>query len=179
MVNFYRNHRMQQWARYDRSYCRQHSTPFVYTRQHATRSGYAYARQHSTRFVYATTCFMYTTTHFVYATITSCTQPLASCTQPLASCTQPLASCTQDTTLLTSCTEDNNPLIPRLCIQPLSFKLVGDNIDKNVKARYLRSDHGNSSLHYFHSFAVKDRIDFSHLSSTLPLHAPTLRARWH
>ena len=100
--------------------------------------------------------------------LTSCTQPLASCTQPLASCTQPLASCTQDTTLLTSCTEDNNPLIPRLCIQPLSFKLVGDNIDKNVKARYLRSDHGNSSLHYFHSFAVKDRIDFSHLSSTLP-----------
>lgn len=50
-----------------------------------------------------------------------------------------------------------------------SFKLIGDNIDKNVKVRYMRSDHRNTSLHYFHSFAVQDRIDFSHLPDTFPL----------
>ena len=50
-----------------------------------------------------------------------------------------------------------------------SFKIVGDNIDKNIKKRYLRVDQQNSSLHFFHSFAVQDRIDFSHLPDTLPL----------
>lgn len=55
-------------------------------------------------------------------------------------------------------------------VEPLStFKLCGDNIDKTVKRRYLRSDKGNLSLHYFHSYAVLDRIDVSCLSeSPLP-----------
>lgn len=44
-------------------------------------------------------------------------------------------------------------------------KLCGDNIDKTVRQRYMRSDrHGTSSLHYFHSYAIADRIDFSNLS---------------
>ena len=49
------------------------------------------------------------------------------------------------------------------------FKIVGDNVDKNVKKRYLRVDQQNASLHFFHAFAVRDRIDFSHLPDTLPL----------
>ncbi len=46
--------------------------------------------------------------------------------------------------------------------QRLGFKLVGDNIDKTVKARYMRAEnHRNKSLHYFHYFAVQNRIDHS------------------
>ena len=53
--------------------------------------------------------------------------------------------------------------------QTFGSKLVGDNLDKNVKARYMRSDkHHNQSLHCFHSFAIKNRIDFSHLSDVQP-----------
>ena len=43
-------------------------------------------------------------------------------------------------------------------VEPMSFKLCGDNLDKTVKRRYMRSDEGNLSLHYFHSYAVLDRI---------------------
>ena len=46
------------------------------------------------------------------------------------------------------------------------YRFYGDNIDKNVKARYLRSDKRGKSIHYFHSFAVKDPIDFTHLPNT-------------
>ena len=44
------------------------------------------------------------------------------------------------------------------------YKLVGDNIDMEVTPRYARSDSHNKSLHYFHSYAVKSRIDVSTLS---------------
>ena len=52
----------------------------------------------------------------------------------------------------------------------LSYKLVGDNIDKTVKHRYMRVDkhRKNESMHYFHAFAVRDRIDFSSLSNHFP-----------
>ena len=51
----------------------------------------------------------------------------------------------------------------------LGYKLVGDNIDKGIKARYMRSEGDrNRSLHYFHSFAVQNRVDFSHLSDVFP-----------
>ena len=45
------------------------------------------------------------------------------------------------------------------------YHLCGDNIDKNVKRRYYRSDTSanTNSLHYFHYYAVKDRIDFSNM----------------
>lgn len=47
-------------------------------------------------------------------------------------------------------------------LQLQSYKLVGDNIDKSVKARYMRFEGGhNKSLHYFHYFAVLNRVDFS------------------
>ena len=43
-----------------------------------------------------------------------------------------------------------------------TFKIVGDNIiDKEVKPRNMRSDYQAWSLHYFHLYAVKDRIDLS------------------
>ena len=44
-----------------------------------------------------------------------------------------------------------------------TYKLVGDNIDKTVKPRDVRMDNQTRSLHYFHSYAVRDRIDVSHM----------------
>ena len=49
------------------------------------------------------------------------------------------------------------------------FKIVGDNIDKNVHLRFQTLEASTKSLHYFHSYAVKDRIDFSHLSDKPPI----------
>ena len=45
------------------------------------------------------------------------------------------------------------------------YTLCGDNIDKIIRHRYLRCDStaNATSLHYFHFYAVKDRIDFSDL----------------
>ena len=48
------------------------------------------------------------------------------------------------------------------------FKNVGDNIDKNIRASFQRSDHGTLSLHHFHAFASRDRLDFSSLSDKDP-----------
>ncbi len=42
----------------------------------------------------------------------------------------------------------------------LGYKLIGDNIDKGVKTRFMRvEDHSNKSLHYFHACAIKNRVD--------------------
>ena len=48
------------------------------------------------------------------------------------------------------------------------FKIVGDNIDKNIKPSFQRHEIKGKSLHYFHSYAVKDRVDLSSLSDTTP-----------
>ena len=45
------------------------------------------------------------------------------------------------------------------------FKIVGDNIDKTVKPRHETLHQRSQSLHYFHAYAVRDRIDFSFLSA--------------
>lgn len=45
--------------------------------------------------------------------------------------------------------------------QVKGVKIVGDNIDKNVKPRFMRSDHQGKSLHYFHCYAVQDRFNLS------------------
>ena len=38
-----------------------------------------------------------------------------------------------------------------------------------MKARYIRTDGArNQSLHYFHFYVIKDRVDFSHLSDVYP-----------
>lgn len=45
------------------------------------------------------------------------------------------------------------------------YKLVFDNIDKNIKPRYMRSDSQTLSLHYVQMYGVKDRVDYSTYSS--------------
>lgn len=46
------------------------------------------------------------------------------------------------------------------------FRLVGDNIDKAIRRRHLRLDRKNESIHYFHVYAVENRIDASQLPDT-------------
>lgn len=48
------------------------------------------------------------------------------------------------------------------------FKITGDNVDKNIRPLFQRSDHGTISLHHFHSFAARDRLDLSNLSGKDP-----------
>ena len=48
------------------------------------------------------------------------------------------------------------------------FKLVGDNIDKTVRRRHQRLGCTTQSLHYFNSFAVKDRVDLSSFDENRP-----------
>ena len=52
-----------------------------------------------------------------------------------------------------------------LSTQCVTYKLVGDNIDKNVRPREMRSDCQTRSLHYFHTYAVRDRVDMSQFSN--------------
>lgn len=48
------------------------------------------------------------------------------------------------------------------------FKIVGDNLDKTVRPRHQTLVSQTRSLHYFHSYAVRDRIDFSMFSEVAP-----------
>lgn len=51
----------------------------------------------------------------------------------------------------------------------LGYKIVVDNIDKNVKPRNMRIiDAQTKSLHYIQMYSVKDRIDFGKLSDVHP-----------
>ena len=51
----------------------------------------------------------------------------------------------------------------------LGYKLVGDNLNISVNTRYMRSvEYHNQSLHFFHSFAVLDKINFSKVPSCFP-----------
>ena len=42
-----------------------------------------------------------------------------------------------------------------------TFKLVGDNLDKSVRPRDMRMDSQTQALHYFHMYAVRDRINLA------------------
>ena len=42
-----------------------------------------------------------------------------------------------------------------------TFKLVGDNLDKSVRPRDMRMDCQTQALHYFHMYAVRDRINLA------------------
>ena len=55
----------------------------------------------------------------------------------------------------------------------LGFKIVGDNLDKTIRPRFQTTEWQTRTLHYFHTYAVRDRIPSAHLSDTppaLPMH---------
>ena len=49
-----------------------------------------------------------------------------------------------------------------------TYKIVGDNIDKEIHPTHMRTDYQTKSLHYFQSYAVQDRINLSQYSSDEP-----------
>jgi L1 cell adhesion molecule like protein len=63
---------------------------------------------------------------------------------------------------VSTCEDISNTLDPTESWQ--GFKLVGDNVDKNIKHSFDRVDTHTLSLHYYHCFAVQDRLDLSGFS---------------
>jgi len=59
-------------------------------------------------------------------------------------------------------------------VEPCGLVIVGDNIDKNFRPSYQRQDRQTKSLHYFHTYAVKNRVDVSSLSDARPAAVITL-----
>ncbi len=49
------------------------------------------------------------------------------------------------------------------------YKIVGDNVDKNVKPSLQRHEMKGQSLHHFHCYGVKDRVPASRLSDLKPV----------
>ena len=64
--------------------------------------------------------------------------------------------------------EETDNIPPASAAVCTGYKIVGDNIDKNIRRTHQRIDRTTRSLHYFHMFAVKDRLDFSYLSDHRP-----------
>ena len=51
---------------------------------------------------------------------------------------------------------------------PLNYKFVIDNVDKNIKPSFQRSEIKGRSYHHLHGYSVQDRIDTSGLSDRVP-----------
>ena len=50
----------------------------------------------------------------------------------------------------------------------VGYAVIGDNIDKNVRPSYQRQDRTTQSLHYFHSYSLKNRINIFEMSDRRP-----------
>ncbi len=74
---------------------------------------------------------------------------------------------TKSVTDVASTDQSSNEYHPLWC----GYKIVGDNVDKNIKPRYERFEIKSQSLHYFHAYAGKDIIDMTFLCDSQP--APT------
>ena len=48
------------------------------------------------------------------------------------------------------------------------YKFVGDNVDDEFKPSFQRAEKRGLSMHYFNGFAVRDRVNLSHLSDEPP-----------
>ena len=48
------------------------------------------------------------------------------------------------------------------------FKLVGDNVDKNFHPSFQRINNKTNSMHAFHFYAVRDRVNLSSFSDITP-----------
>lgn len=69
-----------------------------------------------------------------------------------------------------SSTDTNGQSVEKPSTRPTTIccgvKLVGDNIDKHIKPRDMREDAQAQSLHYFNSYAVKDRLSIEGLEDS-------------
>ena len=48
------------------------------------------------------------------------------------------------------------------------FKIIGDNVDLYIHVRDMRQKHQNRSIHWFHLYAVLNRVPSSHLDNAKP-----------
>ena len=64
--------------------------------------------------------------------------------------------------------EDSIHSEPERLPEWFGYKFVGDNIDKNVKPSHQRYEQKGLSLHHFHGYAVRDRVNFSGMSEESP-----------
>ena len=72
----------------------------------------------------------------------------------------PISSCSSSSFVTNAEEGDvNHPTAPSTLPLVPSFKVVGDNLDKSIRARHETMEHHSKSLHYFHMFAVKDRCN--------------------
>ena len=51
---------------------------------------------------------------------------------------------------------------------PFNYKFVIDNIDKNVKPSFQRSEFDGKSFHHVHGYSVQDRVNTSVLRDRVP-----------
>ena len=63
---------------------------------------------------------------------------------------------------------DTTDATSSVCSVWQGFKIIGDNVDKNVKPSFMRINTSTLSLHYFHSYAVLDRVDLSGIPDIQP-----------
>ena len=70
--------------------------------------------------------------------------------------------------LLVSSDPVNSHLVSQQPQKWSGFKIVGDNIDKKFRRSFYRHNRQTISMHAFHMYAVKDRIDLSSLSDVAP-----------
>jgi len=70
---------------------------------------------------------------------------------------------------------NHNTVVSRGSTDWKGFKIVGDNVDKNIRPSLQRFNNKTNSLHYFHYYAVLDRLDLSACSEIVPTDMITLQ----
>ena len=63
---------------------------------------------------------------------------------------------------------DSEHILPEHHVEWFGYKFVGDNLDQNTRASHQRPGLPNQSMHNFHGYALRDRINFSELSDAPP-----------
>ena len=63
---------------------------------------------------------------------------------------------------------DHNTEVSQSSSEWKGFKIVGDNLDKNIRPSLQRFHNKTNSLHYFHYYALLDRLDLSACSEIVP-----------
>ena len=103
--------------------------------------------------------------------------PESSVSSPVAPTYSPILSMSSLTSTNTSSQDSGNHLqMSKVMRNRHTYKLIGDNIDKTVKPRDMRIGSQTQSLHYFHTYAHKNRIDVSHMEDQPSL--PSLERIW-
>lgn len=84
----------------------------------------------------------------------------------------------EDESSESSSSQVSNLSLQSRCFPPVrdsgcySYILVGDNIDRAIRACHMSMEHQNQFLHFFHCYAALDRVNFQHLPNNGPIGRP-------